>query len=98
MTHLLLRRDQTLLLDMEAGVEHLGRATASSVDAFIIRCCLEPGLRSLGTAHQIREWPEGIGVNRIYLVANKTRGEQDPEFIRQHAPELPLLGALPFST
>ncbi len=95
-THLLLRRDQTLLLDMEAGVEHLGRATASAVDAFLI--VVEPGLRSLATATQIRELAQGIGVNRIYLVANKTRGDQDQEFIRQHAPEVPLLGALPFST
>ncbi len=47
-THLLLRRDQTLLLDMEAGVEHLGRGTAAAVDAFII--VVEPGLRSLGTS------------------------------------------------
>ncbi len=94
-THLLLRRDQTLLLDMEAGVEHLGRATASAVDAFII--VVEPGLRSLGTAAQIRELAEGIGVSRIYLVANKTRGPQDEEFVRAHAPGLPLLGSLPFT-
>ena len=70
-THLLLRKDQTLILDMEAGIEHLGRGTAGSVDAFII--VVEPGLRSLGTAEQIRFLASEIGVSRIFLVANKVR-------------------------
>ncbi len=94
-THLLLRRNQTLLLDMEAGVEHLGRGTAEAVDAFII--VVEPGLRSLGTAAQIRDLAQGIGVKRIYLVANKTRGAQDEAFVREHAGGIALLGTLPFS-
>lgn len=94
-THLLLRKDQTLILDMEAGVEHLGRGTAGSVDAFII--VVEPGLRSLGTAEQIRYLASEIGVKRMYLVANKARGEQDEAFIRAHAAGLPVLGSLPFT-
>jgi CO dehydrogenase maturation factor len=95
-THLLLRRNQTLILDMEAGVEHLGRGTADSVDAFII--VVEPGLRSLGTAEQIRGLASDIGIKQIYLVANKSRGTRDEEFLREHAPDLPFLGSLPFST
>jgi len=95
-THLLLRRNQTLILDMEAGVEHLGRGTAGAVDAFII--VVEPGLRSLGTAEQIRYLASEIGIKRIYLVANKARGPQDEDFVRQHAPGIPFLGSLPFST
>jgi CO dehydrogenase maturation factor len=94
-THLLLRKNQTLVLDMEAGVEHLGRGTADSVDAFII--VVEPGLRSLGTAEQIQTLASEIGIKQIFLVANKARGVQDEAFIRQHAPDLPLLGSLPFS-
>ncbi len=94
-THLLLRKNQTLILDMEAGVEHLGRGTAGAVDAFII--VVEPGLRSLGTAEQIRYLASEIGVKRMYLVANKTRGAQDEEFIRAHAAGLPVLGSLPFT-
>src|SRR5512136_879460 len=82
-THLLLRKNQTLILDMEAGVEHLGRGTAGSVDAFII--VVEPGLRGLGTAAQIRELADGIGIKQIYVVANKVRGPQDEEFVRQHS-------------
>jgi len=94
-THMLLRKDQTLILDMEAGVEHLGRGTAGSVDAFII--VVEPGLRSLGTAEQIRELAGEIGIRRVYLVGNKTRSAEDEAFIRQHAPGFAYLGSLPFS-
>jgi CO dehydrogenase maturation factor len=94
-THLLLKKNQTLILDMEAGVEHLGRGTAGAVDAFVI--VVEPGLRSLGTAGQIRSLAAEIGIKKIYLVANKTRGPQDEAFVRQHAGGLPLLGSLPFT-
>jgi CO dehydrogenase maturation factor len=95
-THMLLRRNQTLILDMEAGVEHLGRGTAGAVDAFII--VVEPGLRSLGTAEQIHSLAAEIGIKQFYLVANKSRGPQDDEFVRQHAADLPFLGSLPFSS
>ncbi|MCU0501635.1 MAG: AAA family ATPase [Anaerolineae bacterium] len=95
-THMLLRRNQTLILDMEAGVEHLGRGTAGAVDAFII--VVEPGLRSLGTAEQIHALAAEIGIKQFYLVANKSRGPQDDEFVRQHAAGLPFLGSLPFSS
>ncbi len=94
-THLLLRKDQTLILDMEAGVEHLGRGTAASVDAFII--VVEPGLRSLGTAEQIRGLAAELGIKQIYLVGNKVRGPADEAFIREHAAGIPYLGSLPFS-
>ncbi len=94
-THLLLRRNQTLILDMEAGVEHLGRGTAGSVDAFVI--VVEPGLRSLGTAEQIRVLASEIGIKQLYVVANKVRGPQDEEFVRSHAGSLPVLGSLPFT-
>ncbi len=94
-THLLLRKNQTLILDMEAGVEHLGRGTAGSVDAFVI--VVEPGLRSLGTAEQIRGLAAEIGIHRVYLVANKTRHAEDEAFIRAHADGLPVLGSLPYT-
>ncbi len=94
-THLLLRKNQSLILDMEAGVEHLGRGTAGSVDAFVI--VVEPGLRSLGTAQQIRELAREIGINNVFLVANKTRGPQDEEFIQSHAGGIPVAGSIPFS-
>ncbi|MEE9617281.1 MAG: carbon monoxide dehydrogenase accessory protein CooC [Anaerolineae bacterium] len=90
-THLLLYRDEMLILDMEAGVEHLGRATARAVDAFLV--VVEPGRRSLATAERIRELAADIGINRVYVVGNKVRGESDGAFI-QSGSLVPVLGYL----
>ena len=62
-THLLLYNDQMLILDMEAGVEHLGRATAQAVDAFIT--VLEPGRRSINTAEHVQKLAADIGIRRV---------------------------------
>lgn len=94
-THVILYRDEVLILDMEAGLEHLGRATASAVDAFI--AVVEPGRRSLNTAQQIATLAGHIGVKTTYIVGNKVRDEDDRAFIAQGAGELPVLGYLPFS-
>ncbi|GAB4450884.1 MAG: carbon monoxide dehydrogenase accessory protein CooC [Anaerolineae bacterium] len=93
-THVILYRNEVLILDMEAGVEHLGRATAGAVDAFII--VVEPGRRSLTTAQTIYRLAADIGVTRCFVVGNKVRGEADLAYIRDSLPkELPLLGWLP---
>jgi CO dehydrogenase maturation factor len=82
-----------MILDMEAGVEHLGRATASAVDAFLI--VVEPGQRSLGTALTIRRLAADIGVKRCYIVGNKIRTEADGDYIRRQLPaDLPVIGFL----
>ena len=90
-THLLLYRDEMLILDMEAGVEHLGRATAQAVDAFLV--VLEPGRRSLTTAERVRELAEDIGISHVYAVGNNVRGERDEVFLREQSP-VPVLGCL----
>ncbi len=95
-THAILYRDEVLILDMEAGLEHLGRATASAVDAFI--AVVEPGQRSLNTAHQIALLAQHIGVKTTYIVGNKVRADDDRAFIASGAGDLPVLGYLPFST
>jgi CO dehydrogenase maturation factor len=95
-THLLLRQDDVLLLDMYAGVEHLGRATVDFVDAMLI--VVEPTRRSLGTATQIRKLAADIGLTRLWLVGNKVRDEQDAAFLQAEAMGLPLLGMLPADT
>lgn len=90
-THLLLYRDEVMILDMEAGVEHLGRATAQAVDAFLV--VVEPGRRSIGTAERVRELAADIGIHRVYAVGNKVRGEEDWAFMQSSSP-VPLLGYL----
>jgi len=92
-THLLFREDDVLMLDMYAGVEHLGRATVDFVDAMIV--VVEPTRRSLGTAAQIKKLANDIGLKRLYLVGNKVRNEDEQAFLKSESPDLPVLGFLP---
>ncbi|MBI5303045.1 MAG: AAA family ATPase [Chloroflexi bacterium] len=89
-TNILLSRNEVVLMDMYAGVEHLGRATADSVDALLI--VAEPTARSLGTAAQIRDLASDIKITRLFLVGSKVRNDEDREFIRKNSPGLEVLG------
>jgi CO dehydrogenase maturation factor len=92
-THLLFREDDVLMLDMYAGVEHLGRATVDFVDAMIV--VVEPTRRSLGTAAQIKKLANDIGLKSLYLVGNKVRNDEEEKFLEAETPDLPVLGFLP---
>lgn len=92
-THLLFRKDDVLMLDMYAGVEHLGRATVDFVDAMIV--VVEPTRRSLGTARQIKSLAADIGLTRLWLVGNKVRNQEEADFLQAETPGLPVLGNLP---
>lgn len=92
-THLLFRKDDVLILDMYAGVEHLGRSTVDFVDAMLI--VVEPTRRSLGTAAQIKALAEDIGLSRFWLVGNKVRDEAESAFLLAETPGIPVLGMLP---
>jgi len=92
-THLLFRKDDILILDMYAGVEHLGRATVDFVDAMLV--VVEPTRRSLGTAAQIKRLAADIGLTRLWLVGNKVRNEDEAAFLHTETPGLPVLGILP---
>jgi len=92
-THLLFRKDEVLLLDMYAGVEHLGRATVDFVDAMLV--VVEPTRRSLGTAGQIKKLANDIGLTKLFLVGNKVRNKEESKFLEAETPGLPVLGLLP---
>ena len=92
-THLLFRKDEILLLDMYAGVEHLGRATVDFVDAMLV--VVEPTRRSLGTARQIKKLANDIGLTRLFLVGNKIQNHEESKFLESETPGLPVLGFLP---
>ena len=92
-THLLFRKEDVLILDMYAGVEHLGRATVDFVDAMLV--VVEPTRRSLGTAAQIRKLANDIGLTRLWLVGNKVRDPEEMAFLQTETPGLPVLGTLP---
>jgi len=94
-SHLILQRDEVVILDMEAGIEHLTRGTAGSVDAFIV--VVEPGQRSMQTARQIESLAHGLGVKEVYVVGNKIQREADMEFIQKNLPAMKFLGFMSYS-
>ena len=92
--HIVLARDEVVVMDMEAGIEHLGRATAKAVDKLIV--VVEPGRRSIDTAEHIRKLAGEIGLNHIAVVGNKVRGAKDEEFLKTHLADFEILGFLPY--
>jgi len=95
-TDLLLNKNETLMMDMEAGIEHLGRGTARSVDTLIV--VLEPGQSSVESAQRVISLAKEIGLKDIRLVANKITGRADEEFIRNSFPQMHILGFLPYTS
>ena len=84
------RKDDVVIMDMEAGLEHLGRGTASNMDQFIV--VIEPSARSVQTYRNVKRLANDLGVKRVRVVANKVRDERDEEFIRNSIPAEDLLG------
>ena len=94
--HIVLARDEAVVLDMEAGLEHLGRGTAMAVDRLVV--VVEPGRRSIETAHHIRTLAADIGITRLSFVGNKIRSDQDRDFLIERMPECHFLGFVPYRT
>jgi CO dehydrogenase maturation factor len=94
-SHLILRRDEVVILDMEAGIEHLTRGTASGVNAFIV--VVEPGQRSLQTARHVQELATGLGIRNVFVVGNKIKRDRDKEFIAGHLPGMNVLGFMSYA-
>ncbi|MBM4284148.1 MAG: carbon monoxide dehydrogenase [Deltaproteobacteria bacterium] len=93
-THLVLLRDEVVVMDMEAGIEHLGRATATGVDRLLV--VVEPGRRSVETAHHVEKLAQDLGLKKVAIVGNKVRSPKDLDFFKERLPDLPVLGFLPF--
>ena len=93
--HLLLRVPDNIILDMEAGLEHLGRASAMGVDAMIN--VVEPGMRSVRTAERISKLALDIGVKKVYVVINKIVEERQREVVQAALAAQKVLGVLPYS-
>jgi len=92
--HLVLSRDEVVILDMEAGIEHLGRATAQGVSAMII--VVEPGARSIETAHTIKRLGGEIHIPHVGVVINKVLPGLPTGPIAAALNGLPVLGTIPY--
>lgn len=95
MQHLLLRIPDDVILDMEAGLEHMGRASAGGVDAMIT--VVEPGLRSVQTATRIQKLAREIGIKRTFVVANKISQEHERNVLQRSVDKQTIIGMLPYS-
>lgn len=93
-SHLLVDEKTDLVLDMEAGVEHLSRGTISTVDGLLI--VVEPGLRSVETAFRVRDMAADLGLKRVMVIGNKIRSEGDREFLRTEMKDMEIVGFLPY--
>jgi CO dehydrogenase maturation factor len=90
--HLILRNREHVVVDMEAGIEHLGRGTAEGVDLMLV--VVEPGWASLETAARVVSLAGDLGIRRVEAVANKISRDEDLDFIRQNL-TAPIIGTLP---
>jgi len=93
--HLLVEKGESVIVDMEAGLEHLGRRTVEAVDALLV--VVEPSQNSIMVAKKIKELAEGLGLKKSFFVANKINSAEEELFIRARLPEEHLLGYLPYS-
>ncbi|HIU76870.1 MAG TPA: AAA family ATPase [Candidatus Pelethocola excrementipullorum] len=94
--NLVLHRDDIVILDMEAGLEHLGRGTTEGMDQFLV--VIEPGSRSVQTYRNVKRLAEGLGVKDVKVVANKVRNEEDEKFVRSKIPAEDFLGCIHYNT
>ena len=95
LNHLILQRDEVVIIDMEAGIEHLGRASVRAVTALIV--VVEPGKRSIQTAFQVKKLAGDLGIKTIYAVGNKVMNNTHRVFIKNALGDIPLLGMISYS-
>jgi len=93
-SHLLVDRSSALILDMEAGIEHLSRGTVASVDFLMV--VVEPSHRSVETAFRIRQMATELGLKRVLAVGNKVRSQHDREFLEKSLVGWEMAGVIPY--
>ncbi len=91
---LLWAKESVVILDMGAGIEHLTRGTARSVDVMLV--VLEPSKNSVNTGKLVRELANDIGIQKIKFIGNKIRNEKEREFIKSNFSLDEILGFIPF--
>ena len=74
--------EEVTITDMEASIEHMSRATVRHVEGMLI--VTEPYFRSLETVGRIAPLARELGIEHVWAVANKVRGQRDEEIIRSY--------------
>jgi len=94
--HLIVERDEVVVVDMEAGVEHLGRGTASQVDIMLI--VADASRKSLEIAKKIYGLAKDLKIKDVFIVGNRVRDSEEKELIADFTEKngLPLLALIPY--
>ena len=92
---LVLYKDELLVMDMEAGIEHLGRGTAMGVDAMLV--VVEPGQRSIDCAQSVMKMGGEIGLKKFVVVANKITSKEDEGYIFKSMPNQKIAAFVPYA-
>ena len=92
LNHLMLQRDEIVIVDMEAGIEHLGRATVTGIDLLVV--VIEPGRHSIDTARRIESLARDIGIKRVAVVVNKVRDEDQEKQVLEHLEGMEVVGVM----
>jgi len=95
LSYLVVNRDEWVILDMEAGIEHLGRGTAIGVDQMIV--VVEPNMTSIETAFRIRKLSHDVGIKRLGIIGNKVSSEDEKKFIKDKMQGFNILGFIEHS-
>jgi CO dehydrogenase maturation factor len=96
LAHLLIASDEVVILDMAAGIEHLGRGTAKAVDSLIV--VVEPCRSSIETAYRIDKLAKDIGIENLVVVGNKVHSQLEKDFITSRLKDFNILGFIPYDT
>ncbi len=95
LSYVLIERDEYVIVDMEAGLEHLGRGSTAYIDALIV--VVEPGQRSFQTAFQTKKLAADLGIKNIFAVGNKVMNDSDLTLIKKNLGDLSLIGCLGYN-
>lgn len=90
-----LSQNEHIIVDFEAGIEHLGRGTASRFDHLVI--VVEPTSLSLDSFSRIYPLAKDIGIKTISAVANRITAREDIDFINSYLGKIKMLGDISFS-
>jgi len=77
--HLVLGERVAVVMDMEAGLEHLGRSTIRGFDALLI--VTEPSVKSVEVSLKIAELAGKLAVRNTWLIGNKVESAEDERFL-----------------
>ncbi|KPV64249.1 MAG: protochlorophyllide reductase iron-sulfur ATP-binding protein [Candidatus Bathyarchaeota archaeon BA2] len=93
--HLFVELDEVVIMDMEAGVEHMGRGTAGHVDIMLI--VADPSLKSMDTAKKIYGLAAEAGIKKAFIIGNKIRNASESKLIQRFAADnkIPILDLVP---